>query len=65
MKLSKKGKIIQKKGKKIVKKWSKNAPREVQKSKIFLPRRRGHPFPWTPSPAASALRALPRTHRQK
>ena len=33
--------------------------------KNFLPRERGHPFPWTPSPAASALRALARTLRQK
>ena len=36
---------------KIYKKWSKNASREVQKSKIFLPRKRGHPFSWTSSPA--------------
>ena len=36
---------------KIVKKWPENASREVnKKSKIFLPRRRGHPFSWTPSP---------------
>ena len=35
---------------KIVKKWPENAFREVKKSKIFLPRRRGHPFPWTPPP---------------
>ena len=28
--------------------------------KNFLPRERGHPFPWTPSPAASALRASAR-----
>ena len=54
------GKNNSKKREKIVKKWSKNAPREVLKSKIFLPRGRGHPFPWTPSPAASALRASAR-----
>ena len=35
---------------KIVKKWPENASREVKKSKIFLPRRRGHSFPWTPFP---------------
>ena len=45
---------------KIVKKWSENASSKVQKSKIFLPRGRGRPFPWTPSPAASALRASAR-----
>ena len=33
---------------------------ERLKNKIFLPRGRGHPFPWTLSPAASALRALAR-----
>ena len=34
---------------KIVKKWSENASREVQKSKVFLPRGRGPhpPQPWT------------------
>ena len=35
---------------KIIKKLPENASREVKKSKIFVPRRRGHPFPWTPSP---------------
>ena len=35
---------------------------ERLKNKIFLPRGRGHPFPWTLSPAASALRALARIH---
>ena len=35
---------------KFITKWSKNAFREVQKSKIFSPRGRGHPFPWTTSP---------------
>ena len=33
---------------KIVKKWPENASKEVQKSKIFLPRRRGHPIPPRP-----------------
>ena len=52
-KIYKKEKIYKKwskksiKKEKIYKKWSKNASREVQKSKIFLPRRRGHPFSWT------------------
>ena len=45
---------------KIVKKWSENASREVQKSKIFLPRGRGRHFPWTPSPAALARQASAR-----
>ena len=43
---------------KIDNKWSENASSEVQKSKIFLPRRRGRPFPWTPSPAAPWASAL-------
>ena len=45
---------------KIAKKWCENTSREVQKYKIFLPRGRGHPFLWTPSPAALALRASAR-----
>ena len=45
---------------KIVKKWSENASSKVQKSKIFLPRGRGRPFPWTPFPAALALWASAR-----
>ena len=39
-----KGKGGKKKKVKIVIMLSKNASREVQKSKIFLPRGRGHPF---------------------
>ena len=49
MKLSRCGKMIKRRVK-IVIKWSKNASREVQKTKSFLPRGRGHPFLWTPSP---------------
>ena len=45
----------EKKRGKIITKLSKNAFREVQKSKIFSPRARGHPFPWTPSSVALAL----------
>ena len=56
MKLSRCGKI-KKRRVKIVIKWSKDASREVQKTKMFLPWGRGHPFFWTQTPAVSALRA--------
>ena len=49
MKLSRCGKMIKRRVK-IVIKWFKNASREIQKTKSFSPRGRGHPFLWTPSP---------------
>ena len=46
MELSRRGKNNEKEGKEIVNEWSENAPEEVQKSKLFLPRARGHPSAW-------------------